>query len=231
MPGHAGAARCTRELSGGGENSPCIAEEDRGFVVVQSLSRVRLSVTPWTAARQASLSITNPRSLLKFMPIESVMPSNHLILCCPLLLLPSVFPRIKAFSRVRLTEPFCMFLRASEVSLNKPPCTMPSPHTFRMVCLSRRWDLALCSVSTANHATEGRLRPCRQSQLSVPPKEPLCIVAWGPGPPASWLRTCSWLSSPPVLLAGRVHRVEMTPGPYGHSLKGLLVTHACHCTE
>ena len=58
----------------------------------------RLSVTPWTAAHQASLSITNSRSLLKLMSIESRMPSNHLILCCPLLLLPSIFPRIRVFS-------------------------------------------------------------------------------------------------------------------------------------
>ena len=55
-------------------------------------------VTPWTAAHQASLSITNFRSLLKLMTIESVMPSNHLILCHPLLLLPSIFPRIRVFS-------------------------------------------------------------------------------------------------------------------------------------
>ena len=60
---------------------------------VQLLSRVRLFATPWTEARQASLSITNSQSLLKLMPIESVMPSNHLTLCCPLLLLPSIFPR------------------------------------------------------------------------------------------------------------------------------------------
>ena len=56
-------------------------------------------VTPWTAARQASLSITNSQSLLKLMSIESVMPSNHLILCHPLLLLPSTFPSIRVFSR------------------------------------------------------------------------------------------------------------------------------------
>ena len=56
------------------------------------------SVTPWTAAHQASLSITNSRSLLKLMSIESVMPSNHLILCRPLLLLPSIFPSIRVFS-------------------------------------------------------------------------------------------------------------------------------------
>ena len=65
---------------------------------VQSLSRVQLFATPWTAARQASLSITNSWSLLKLMSIKSVMPSNHLILCRPLLLLPSIFPSIRVFS-------------------------------------------------------------------------------------------------------------------------------------
>ena len=65
---------------------------------VQSLSRVRLFATPWTAARQASLPIANSRSLLRLMSIESVMPSNHLILCHPLLLLPPIFPRIRVFS-------------------------------------------------------------------------------------------------------------------------------------
>ena len=65
---------------------------------VQSLSRVLLFATPWTTARQASLSITNSQSLLKFMSIESVMPSNYLILCRPLLLLPSIFPSISVFS-------------------------------------------------------------------------------------------------------------------------------------
>ena len=65
---------------------------------VQSLSHVQLFVTRWTAAHQASLSITNSQSSLKPMSIESVMPSNHLILCRPLLLLPSIFPRIRVFS-------------------------------------------------------------------------------------------------------------------------------------
>ena len=68
------------------------------FSSVQSLSCVWLFVTPWTAARQASLSITNSQSLPKPMSIESVMPSNHLILCHPLLLLPSIFPSIRVFS-------------------------------------------------------------------------------------------------------------------------------------
>ena len=65
---------------------------------VQSLSRVQLFVTPWTAARQASLSITNSQSLPRLMSIESVMPSNHLILCHPLFVLPSIFPSIRVFS-------------------------------------------------------------------------------------------------------------------------------------
>ena len=68
------------------------------FSLVQSLSRVQLFATPWTAACQAPLSITNSQSLLKLMSIDLMMPSNHLILCCPLLLLPSVFPSIKVFS-------------------------------------------------------------------------------------------------------------------------------------
>ena len=65
---------------------------------VQLFSHVRLFVTPWTAAHHASLSITNSWSLLKLMSTESVMPSNHLILCHPLLLLPSIFPSIRVFS-------------------------------------------------------------------------------------------------------------------------------------
>ena len=68
-----------------------------GFVV-QSLSCIHLFVTPWTAAHQASVSITNSWSLLKLTSTQSVMPSNHLILCRPLLLLPSIFSSIRVFS-------------------------------------------------------------------------------------------------------------------------------------
>ena len=69
------------------------------FSSFQSLSHVPLFVTPWTAAHQASMSITNSRSLLKLTSIELVMPSNHLILCHPLLLLPSIYPSIMVFSK------------------------------------------------------------------------------------------------------------------------------------
>ena len=66
--------------------------------IVKLLSRVQLFATPWSAAHQASLSITNTQSLLKLISIESVIPSNHLVLCHPLLLLPLIFPSIRVFS-------------------------------------------------------------------------------------------------------------------------------------
>ena len=78
--------------------SPYLSHPPLYLTSVQSLSRVRIFATPWTAACQASLSITNSRSLLKLMSITSVMPSNHLILCYPLLLPPSIFPRIRVLS-------------------------------------------------------------------------------------------------------------------------------------
>ena len=84
----------------------CVRQNN--FSSVQSFSRARLFGTPWTTARQASLSFTISRSLLKLMSIESVMPSNHLILCHPLLLLPSIFPSIRVFSNesvLRIRKP------------------------------------------------------------------------------------------------------------------------------
>ena len=79
-------------------NSVIVGLNIHQFSLVQSLSRVQLFATPWIAARQASLSITNSRSLLKLMSIMSVMPSSHLILCRPLLLLPPIPPSIRVFS-------------------------------------------------------------------------------------------------------------------------------------
>ena len=98
---------------------------------VQSLSRVQLFATPWTAACQASLSITNSRSSPKPMSIESVMPSYHLILCRPLLLLPSIFPSIRVFSNqstLRITWP-----KYWSFSFNISPCNEhPGLISFRM---------------------------------------------------------------------------------------------------
>ena len=76
---------------------PISTWKDARFSSVQLLNHIRLFVTPWTAAHQASLSITHSQSLLKLMSIELVMPSNHLILCRPLLLLPSIFPNIRVY--------------------------------------------------------------------------------------------------------------------------------------
>ena len=82
--------------NGGKQTSLCTCHFQ--FSSVQSLSRVQLFTTPWTAACQASLFIMNSRGLHKLMSIESVMPSNHLILCHPLFLLPSIFPSTRVFS-------------------------------------------------------------------------------------------------------------------------------------
>ena len=73
-------------------------------VLFSSSAQLYPTVTPWTAACQASLSVTNSRSLLKLMSIESVMPSNHLILCCPLLLSPSIFPSVRVFQMGQFFE-------------------------------------------------------------------------------------------------------------------------------
>ena len=80
------------------DNNSCHIAAIRQFSSVQLLSHVQLFATPWTAAPQVSLSITNSWRLLKLTSIELVMPSNHLILCCPLLLPPSIFPSIRVFT-------------------------------------------------------------------------------------------------------------------------------------
>ena len=99
--GHSLAAKGTKRASPHPSGDPPGSPWSRGkvqFSSVQSLSHVRLFVTPWTAARQASLSITNSQSSIKLMSIESVMPSSHLILCRPLLLLLPIPPSIRIFS-------------------------------------------------------------------------------------------------------------------------------------
>ena len=101
------------------------------FSSIQSLSRVWLFATPWTTARQASLSITNSQSLSKFMSIESVMPSNHLILCCPLLLLSSIFPNIRVFSNESALH--IRWLKYWSFSFNISPSNEhPGSISFRM---------------------------------------------------------------------------------------------------
>ena len=101
------------------------------FSSVQSLSRIRLFSTPWITAHQASLSITNPWNSLRLMSIESVMPSSHLILCCPLLLLPSIPPSIRVFSNestLLMRWPKYWSLSFSII----PSKEHPGPISFRM---------------------------------------------------------------------------------------------------
>ena len=120
------------------------------FNSVQSLSLVRLFATPWTAAHQASLSITNSQSLLKFMSIDSVMPANHLILCCPRLLPTSIFPSIRVFSyesslHIRWPK-YWSFIFSISPSNEHPGLIsfrmVYSPHfTFLPLTLSCMWGL------------------------------------------------------------------------------------------
>ena len=97
---------------------------------VQLLSHVQHFTTPWTAARQGSLSITNSRSLLKLMSTESVMPPNHLILCHPLLLLPSILPSIRVFSNESALH--IRWPKYWSFSLNSPYNEHPGMVSFRM---------------------------------------------------------------------------------------------------
>jgi len=119
------------------------------FSPVQSLSRVWLFATPWTTARQASLSITNSRSSLKFMSIESVMPSSHLILCGPLLL-RSIFPNIRVFS-VRIV---CL-----DLTLKKNLLRLRRRYKEMILWLSHAKDLSLaCEDSLLAWWTEQKQR-------------------------------------------------------------------------
>ena len=106
--------------------------QNNQFRSVQSLSHVRLFVTPWTSACQASLFITNFRSLLKLTSIESLMPpSNHLILCCPLLLLPSIFPCIRVFSNESVLRIRCPKYWSFSFSFS-PSSEYSGPISFRI---------------------------------------------------------------------------------------------------
>ena len=105
------------------------------LLLLSHFSRVRLFVTPWTAARQASLSITNSWSLPKLLSIELVMPSNHLILCHPLLLLPSIFPSIRVFSHESVLH--IRWPKYWSVSFNINPSSEHSGLiSFRMDCIT-----------------------------------------------------------------------------------------------
>ena len=130
------------------------------FSSVQWLSRVRLFAPPWTAARQASLYIANSWSLPKLMPTESVMPSNHLILCHPLLLLPSIFPSIRVFSsesvlRIRWPKYWSFSFSIS------PSSEHPGLISFRINWLDQSKGLSrvFCNTTVQKHQFFGTQPP------------------------------------------------------------------------
>ena len=133
--------------------------------MIQSLSCVRVFVTPWTEARQASMSFTNSLSLLKLMSIKSVIPSNHLILCCPLPLLPLVFHSIRVFSN-ELVLHFC-WPKYWSFSFS----ISPSNEYSGLICFRVDWlDLL---------ATQGILKSLLQyhsSKASVLQRSPFFII-------------------------------------------------------
>ena len=137
---------------------------------VQSLSRVRLFATPWTAAHQASLSITSSWNLLKLMSIESVMPSNHLILCHPLLLLPSIFPSIRVSSNESVLG--IRWPKYWSFSFN----ISPSNEQPGMICFRKNWlDILAVQVTLKSllqhHSSKASILLCSaifMVQLSHP---------------------------------------------------------------
>ena len=144
------------------------------FSSVQSLSRVWLFATPWTAASKASLTITNSRSLPKPMSIESVMPPNHLILCRPLLLLPSIFPSFMALPLLKTiflhTTPFLPRF-SSRGGLLSPS---PPQHCCEVVCSPShcRFHISPCFSHTI--PTPLILRPSAQTRGATPPVAMTC---------------------------------------------------------
>ena len=137
-------------------------------VVVHLLSHVQLFVTPWTAACQAPLSFTVSRSLLRFMSVESVIPSNHLILCCPLLLLSSIFPSIREMSQ--------LFSRESALCIRWPKyrsfSISPSKEytrliIFRMTGLISLWSKGLSRVFSSTAIQKHRFSGSQPSLVQL----------------------------------------------------------------
>ena len=154
------------------------------FSSVQSLSRVWLSVTPWTAAWQASLSITNSRSLPKLMSVEAVIPSNHLILCHPLLLLSSIFPSIRVFSN---ESALCIrWPQYWSFSFNiSPSSEHPGLISFRMDLLDLLAVQGTLKRLLQHHSSKASILQCSAFflvQLSHPYMTTGKTIAWLDGP-------------------------------------------------
>ena len=153
------------------------------IVVVQSLSCVRLFATPWTAAHQDSLSFTISQSLLKLTSIESVMPSNQFILCCPLFLLPSIFPSIRVFQFSSVAQS-CPTLWTHGLQHARLPCPSPAPRACSDSYPSSWWCLPTTSSSVIPFSS------CLQSfpaSGSFPMSQLLISGGWNIGISASVL--------------------------------------------
>ena len=154
------------------------------FSSVQSLSHVQLFVTPWTVAHQASLSITNSRRLPKLMSIESMMTSNHLILCCLLLLLPSNFPSFRVFSN----ESALSIMRSKYWSFSFsiiPSNEHPGLISFRMDWLDLLAVQGTLRSLLQHHSSKASILQCSaffRVQLSHPYMTTRKTIAWLEGP-------------------------------------------------
>ena len=144
---------------------------------VQSLSCVQLFATPWTAARQASLSITNSQSLLKLMSIESVMPFNHLILCCPLPLLPSIFPNIRIF--YKWVSPRIRWPKYWSFSFNIRPSSEHSGLiSFRMDCLDLLTAQGTLKSLLQHHSSKEEILSMEHTATEESTWQSSCTIKW-----------------------------------------------------
>ena len=154
------------------------------FSSVQSLSHVQLLATPWSASPQASLSITNSQSLVRLMSIESVMPFNHLILCCPLFLPPSIFPSIRVFSNESV--PHIRWPKYLNFSFSISPYNEYSRMiSFRMDCLEVLAVQGTLKSLLQHHRSKASIIQCSAFftvQFSHPYMTTEKTIIWPDGP-------------------------------------------------
>ena len=214
------------------------------FSSVQSLSRVRLFATPWIAAHQASLSTTNSRSSLKLTSIESVMPPSHLILCCPLLLLSPITPRIRVFSNestLRMRWPKYWSFSFGIITSKEHPRMISFIFYFiyLFIFIFKLYKIVLvlpnikmnppqvymCSPSWTLLPPPSPYHPSGLSQCTSP-KHPVSCIESGLAT-HTWYFTCfnAILPNLPTLsLSHRVHKtVQYISVPFANSYTGLLL--------
>ena len=154
------------------------------FSSVQSLSRVRLFATPWIAAHQASLSITNSRSALRLTSIESVMPSSPLILCRPLLLLPPIPPSIRVFSNESTLE--------AQMTPNSQ--SKNNTQLWMWLVIEARSNAVKSNIASdqiSRSVVSDSLRPHESQHARPPCPSPTPGVHWDSHPPSQWCHLAS----------------------------------------